>query len=122
MPSYTAHNSTNQSIIGTCIELANTGQARRVGLLKHEHLESGHGLLIPGRSWIPLMAIHTIRMQFPIDIFFLDKHNRVLALYTLPPNRVTWVKRARRVLEMAEGTIALSGCQHGDVIVFTINS
>src|SRR6266536_1719613 len=102
MPSYTAHNSTPQSIIGTYIELANTAQARRVGLLNHEHLESGHGLLIPGRSWIPLMAIHTIRMKFPIDIFFLDKNNRVLALYTLPPNRVTWVKGAKRVLEMAE--------------------
>lgn len=122
MPSYTVHNATRQIILGTRIELANAAHARRVGLLKHDRLEMGHGLLIPGRSWIPLMAIHTIRMRFPIDLFFLDKNNRVLALCTLPPNRVTWVKGAKRALEMAEATIALSGSQQGDVIVFTINS
>ena len=122
MPSYTVHNATRQIIIGTRIELANTAHARRVGLLNHTHLEIGEGLLIPGRSWIPLMAIHTIRMKFPIDIFFLDKNNRVLELCTLPPNRVTWVKGAKRVLEMAEGAIAFSGSQQGHVIVFTINA
>ncbi len=121
MPSHTVHNATRQIIIGTRIELANTAHARRVGLLKHTHLEIGEGLLIPGRSWIPLMAIHTIRMKFPIDIFFLDKNNRVLGLYTLPPNRVAWVMGAQWVLEMAEDAIAVSGSQHGDVIVFTIN-
>jgi uncharacterized membrane protein (UPF0127 family) len=122
MSSYTAHNATRQIIIGIRIELANTAHARRVGLLNHTHLEIGEGLLIPERSWIPLMAIHTIRMKFPIDVFFLDKNNRVLELCTLPPNQVTWVKGAKRVLEMAEGAIAFSGSQQGDVIVFTINA
>ncbi|MCC7165524.1 MAG: DUF192 domain-containing protein [Anaerolineae bacterium] len=122
MPSYTVHNATRQIIIGTRIELATTPQARRVGLLKHDRLEIGHGLLIPGRNWFPFMAIHSIRMKFPIDVFFLDRNNRVLGLETLRPNRVAWVMGAQWVLEMAEGAIAVSGSQEGDVIAFTITA
>jgi uncharacterized membrane protein (UPF0127 family) len=121
MPSYIVHNPRSQAIIGTRIAIADTAQARRVGLLNHVRLETGHGLLIPGRSWIPFMAIHTIRMKFPIDVFFLDKNKRVLGLCTLPPNRVAWAMRAQWVLETTEGTISISGSQLGDEIILTIN-
>lgn len=121
MPSYTILNRTRGTLIGAHIELANTAQTRRVGLLNHERLEIGHGLLIPERAWLPLMAIHTIQMKFPIDIFFLDKNNRVFGLRTLPPNRVVWVMRAKWVLEAAEGTITKSGSQLGDEIICTTN-
>lgn len=121
MPAYTVFNRTRQTQIGTRIELADTAQARRVGLLKHAHLEMGHGLLIPGRSWLPFMAVHTIGMKFPIDLFFLDESHRVLELDTLPPTRIVWCIRAQWVLETAEGAIALSGSRRGDEIVLTPN-
>lgn len=121
MPSYRVRNSTSQTIIASRVELASTPHTRRVGLLNHQRLEMGHGLLIPGRSWIPFMAIHTIRMKFPIDVFFLDKNKRVLGLCTLPPNRVAWAMSAQWVLETAEGTIASSGSQLGDEMILTIN-
>lgn len=116
MTLFIVKNATRQTIIATHIRLADTPQSRRVGLLKHARLELGEGLLISGRDWLPFMAIHTIRMKFPIDVFFLDQNDRVVALYTLPPNRIAWVGGARGVLETAEGTIAVSRTQIGDEI------
>lgn len=121
MPSYTSFNQTRETTIAVHVELADTAHARRVGLLKHERLEVGLGLLIPGRRWLPFMAIHTFKMKFSIDIFFLDKNCRALRLDTIQPNRVAGVMRAQWVLEPAEGTIASSGSQMGDYIVLTIN-
>jgi len=114
--SVTVLNSTRQTIVASYVLLADTAKSRRVGLLKRERLELGEGLLIPGRDWLPFMAIHTIRMKFPIDVFFLDENDRVVALCTLPPNRVAWVIGTRGVLETAEGTIAVSGSRIGDNI------
>lgn len=116
MPSFTVNNATRQTTIATHIQLADTPQTRRVGLLKHARLELGEGLLISGRDWLPFMAIHTIRMKFPIDVLFLDSSHRVVALYTLPPNRIAWGSGAHGVLETAEGTIAASRTQIGDKI------
>lgn len=116
VPSFTVLNSTRQTMIASYVLLADTAKSRRVGLLKHERLELGQGLYFPARSWLPFMAIHTIRMKFRIDVFFLDENDRVVALYTLPPNRVAWVIGTRGVLETAEGTIAVSRTRIGDDI------
>lgn len=115
-PLFTVLNSTRQTIIASCVQLAETPRARRVGLLKHERLEWGQGLYIPGRKWLPLMAIHTYQMKFSINAFFLDNHNRVVALFAIPPNRIACVFGARGVLETAEGIIVGSQTQLGDEI------
>lgn len=103
-------------MIATHVDLADTPQARRIGLLKHERLELGHGLFIPARSWVPFMAIHTIGMKFSIDVFFLDEHQCVTRLDTIQPNRVVWVRGARGVLETSAGTLAASRTRVGDRI------
>lgn len=112
----TALNSSRKTTIATHIKRADTARTRRVGLLHHARLEPGEGLEIPARRWFPFTVIHTIRMKFTIDVFFLDDRQRVVALETLPPNRIAWVSGARRVLETAEGTIARSRTQMGDLI------
>ena len=116
MPSVIIFNSTRQTIVATRVRVADTSQTHSVGLLKHERLEPGEGLYIPGRNWLPFMAVHTIRMKFSIDVLFLDKNNRVAALYTLPPNRIAWGSGARGALEVAEGAIVGSQTQIGDKI------
>lgn len=121
MHTYSVRNITSKTLIGTQIELANTAYARRVGLLKHKCLEIGHGLLIPGRKWLPLMAIHTFGMKFPIDVLFLDKDSTVMRSCTMPPNRIELAWGARMVLETAIGTIEQSRTQRGDVIEFQVN-
>ncbi len=119
--SYIILNLTRQTSIATQIRLADTARARRIGLVNHTHLEKGEGLLIQPRRWLPLIVIHTIRMKFPIDIFFLDKNKRVLEICTLPPNRVACVLGVRWVLETAEGTIVTSSTQENDQIEFVMN-
>ena len=116
MPRFSALNSTRQTVIASQLDVAETPQARRVGLSRHERLEPEQGLFIPGRSWIPLMAIHTIGMKFPIDVIFLDKDQCALRLDTIQPNRIAWARGARGVLEVAEGAIALSKTRLGDEI------
>lgn len=114
-------NRTKQSIIATHVQIAMTAHARRIGLLKHDQLEPGHTLGIPARAWIPLLAIHTFGMKFPIDVLFLDKHNQVIRCCTLPPNRIEFAWDARMVLEIAVGTISQSRTQRGDQVEFTEN-
>ncbi len=116
MPSYTVNNATRQTTIGTHVELAITTHARRIGLLKYEQLEPGHGLGIPARNWLSFMAIHTIGMKFPIEVLFLDRNNKVIRHCTLPPNRIAWAQGARMVLETAVGMIDDSGTREGDTI------
>ncbi|MDL1894788.1 DUF192 domain-containing protein [Anaerolineae bacterium CFX7] len=121
MASYKILNVTRQTNIATRIHIAKTARERRVGLLKHTHLEIGEGILVPARSWLPLIAVHTVGMKFPIDVFFLDWHNRVLEICTLPPNQVACVLGARWVLETAQGIIIASWTRRGDQIEFKIN-
>ena len=115
-------NHTKQTIIATHVQVATTAHARRIGLLKHDRLEPGQALGIPARAWIPLMAIHTFGMKFPIDVVFLDKHNRVIRSCTMPPNRIELAWGARMVVEIAAGTIDQSRTQSGDAVEFQVNS
>lgn len=115
-------NHTKQTIIATHVQIATTADARRIGLLKHDRLETGHALGIPARVWMPFIAIHTFGMKFPIDVLFLDKHNMVIRSCTMPPNRIAWAWGARMVLETAVGTIDQSRTQSGDAVEFQVNS
>ena len=111
-------NHTKQILIASHVEIATTAHARRIGLLKHDRLETGHALCIPARAWIPFIAIHTFGMKFPIDVLFLDKHNQVIRCCTLPQNRIAWAWGARMVLETAIGAIEYSRTSHSDRIEF----
>lgn len=117
-----AINRTKQTVIAPNIEFACTPHARRVGLLQHESLEEGYGLVIPAHTWLPFMAIHTIGMRFSIDVIFVDDHMRVLDVCTLPPTCVKSVFGAQWVLETVEGTIVASRTERGDEIEFINNA
>lgn len=115
-------NQTKQTVVATRMELARTARARRVGLLKYERLEPGHALGIRARKGIPFIAIHTFGMKFPIDVLFLDKHNKVIRCFTMPPNRIAWARGARMVLETSAGAIDHSRTHEGDAIKFQESS
>lgn len=114
-------NRTKQTIIATHVQIATTARVRRIGLLEHDRLETGHALGIPARAWIPFIAIHTFGIKFPIDVLFLDKCNRVIRYCTMLPNRIAWAWGARMVLETAIGTIDQSRTQRGDAIELQVN-
>lgn len=94
------------------VEVASSLIARMRGLLGKSFLPEGRGLLI-----VPCKGIHTFFMRFAIDAVFLDRENRVVALYrSLRPNRLTRVYPAAvSVLELPGGTLG-SEAAVGDVI------
>ena len=58
--------------------------------------------------WLaPARSIHTIGMQFPIDVVYLDRDSRVVAIRErVVPFRLTWGGwRSRGVLEFAAGEV-----------------
>jgi len=103
-------NQTRGCLLGDRIERADTGQTRRVGLLKRPGLEKGEGLWI-----VPSEAIHTFFMRFDIDVLFLDRQKRVVkAVSRLRPWRLAMSWRARTILELPPGIIEQTGTRAGD--------
>ena len=90
-----------------------TGAAKRRGLLGRDHLDSDEGMYL-----VPCQWIHMFGMQFPIDVAFLGRDGRVLALHhELPPNRLSRpVLRAEGALELAAGVLRVTGTRVGDII------
>jgi uncharacterized membrane protein (UPF0127 family) len=90
-----------------------TGAAKRRGLLGRTHLDMHEGMYL-----VPCQWIHMFGMRFPIDVAFLGRDGRVLAVHhALPPNRLSrLVLRAEGVLELAAGALRASGTCVGDVV------
>lgn len=88
---------------------------RFLGLIVRRKLKSKEGFLIEYCS-----SIHTFWMRYSIDTVFLDKNNRVVALYSdIRPFRVTpFIKNAFSVLELSSGTIMQTSLTVGDLIKF----
>jgi uncharacterized membrane protein (UPF0127 family) len=66
-------NQTRQSFLSLGITLADTHFGRLRGLLGKRKLRSDEGLWV-----VPSQGIHTIGMLFPIDVVYLDDHQRVI--------------------------------------------
>jgi uncharacterized membrane protein (UPF0127 family) len=106
------YNPARQTFLGSSVKVANQGATRRKGLLGQTHLAPGEGLWI-----IPCEAIHTFGMQFPIDLVYLDRKNRVKKLRSnVRPWRLSVCLTAYSVLELASGTIRNTRTQRGDIL------
>ncbi|GAB2986668.1 hypothetical protein GCM10023080_060150 [Streptomyces pseudoechinosporeus] len=89
------------------LELAESARARRRGLLGRDGIEGA--LLLT-----PASAVHTVRMRFAIDVAYLDRKLRVLAVRTMRPGRVGLPRfRARHVLEAEAGAMERWGLRPG---------
>jgi len=110
-----ATNATRATVLGRRIRVAETGLTRIVGLLGERELQPGDGLLI-----VPSQGVHTLGMQFPIDIAVLDDDWRVLATRRdMRPFRMTpifW--KAAAVLELPSGMLESTSTLVGDTIEF----
>lgn len=82
------------------MEIAASLRSRLRGLLGRDGLD-GAILLTPGAS------VHTLGMRFAIEVAFVDRRLRVLAVRRMPPGRVGLPRlRAKHVLEAADGAFA----------------
>ncbi|WP_326588254.1 DUF192 domain-containing protein [Streptomyces sp. NBC_01294] len=92
------------------LEVAASYKARTRGLLGRDTIE-GALLLTPAGS------VHTFRMRFAIDVAYLDRNLRVLAVVTMPPGRLGLPRlRSRHVLEAAAGAMAGWGLRVGTTV------
>ena len=102
-------------IVASRVERTKTSAQRRRGLLGRSGLDPEEGIYLAPCEWI-----HTFFMRFPIDVAFLGRDGRVLALHhSLKPNRLSKiVLRAQGVLELSAGRLRATGTDVGDVIQF----
>jgi uncharacterized membrane protein (UPF0127 family) len=108
-------NETRGSVLGECIDLADTSRKRQKGLLGRSGLAAGHGLWI-----VPCESIHTFGMRFPIDVVYLDRKKRVRKVRrAMRPWRLSMCSVAHSVLELPIGVIDQTLTQKGDQLHFS---
>ncbi|MBI5305609.1 MAG: DUF192 domain-containing protein [Chloroflexi bacterium] len=112
-----AFNRTRQVALVERGNIADNPLTRLRGLLGRRTLAPGDGLLLCRDN-----AIHTMGMQFAIDVLFLDRAGTVVYLIAeMPPLRFSpFVWRARDVLELPAGTLARTDTTVGDAIEIQI--
>lgn len=88
--------------------------SRLLGLSGQRSLPTRAGLLLS-----PAHGVHTLGMHFAIDVVFLSRQMRVLALASrVPPWRVLLAPRGTgRVLELAAGQILATGLKTGTFLL-----
>src|SRR5258706_1019903 len=99
--------------LATKVRKADNFLTRLLGLLKRKNLGPEEALwLVPGK------AVHTVGMKFPIDVIFIDRANKVVALVpAMAPNRATRVYlEAHSILELPKGTMFKSRTEAGDFL------
>ncbi len=104
------YNKTKEAFLALRVKVADTVLGRLVGLLGTRSLKPESGVwIVPGNS------IHTIGMLFTIDVVFIDKNFRVVALRELVrPFSIRSHFRAESVIELPAHTIFKSRTEVGD--------
>ncbi|MFF7792277.1 DUF192 domain-containing protein [Streptomyces sp. NPDC007991] len=101
------HGSGGAAAVRVPLEIATSYEARMRGLLGRYFLE-GAMLLSPAGS------VHTFGMRMPIDVAYLDRRLRVIAVRTMRPGRLGMPRlRARHVVEAEAGVMAGWGVREG---------
>jgi uncharacterized membrane protein (UPF0127 family) len=103
---------------GITVSVTETTHERMRGLLGRDHLPSDEALLLK-RCW----SVHTFGMGFAIDVLFLDRHQRIVAIHhDVPKRRVLLNLRATQTLEMPAGAARRHGLAVADSLVFEATS
>ncbi|MBZ5516327.1 MAG: DUF192 domain-containing protein [Acidobacteriia bacterium] len=109
-------NKTKQTFLAYRVNIADSILTRLIGLLGRRSLASDSGL------WIfPSRGIHTLGMLFDIDVVFLDKDLKVVALREMVrPFSITGLYfNAESVLELCAHTIFKSRTEVGDELLLS---
>lgn len=97
-------------VVAADIEIADTSETRRKGLLGRDSLDRSAALIL-----VPCFSVHTAFMQFPIDILFVDRDGEVVRVVrNLEPWRIAASWAAHAVVELAAGVIGPEDVNVGD--------
>jgi len=114
-----AFNRTRQAYLATRLSVAGTHWSRLCGLIFTDtaKFRRGDGLWI-----VPSHGVHTLAMQFPIDVIYLDADKIVVHTErNLRPWRIAKVSgRTASVLELPGSTLNSTGTAVGDEIEITV--
>ncbi|MCF8059146.1 MAG: DUF192 domain-containing protein [Bacteriovoracaceae bacterium] len=91
-------------VVATRVELADNFLIRAKGLMFSSSIGDRDGLLFE-----PCSSIHTCFMNYPIDVVFLSRENKVVRVFkALKPWRMTRIYfTAAKTLEMMGGTLSV---------------
>src|SRR5262245_64494092 len=97
-------------VVASAVELADTSETRRRGLLGRDFLDPSAALIIA-----PCSAVHTFFMRFVIDVVFVDRNGSVLkTVADVKPWRIAARPGAFAVVELNAGAVRRSELQIGD--------
>lgn len=104
----------SKKVILTDIKIADNFYSRLIGLLGKSSLDRGQGLIIK-----PCKSVHSFFMRFPIDVAFIDKHNKICFLMnSMQVNKISpFVITASYVIEAPSGTFKSTKVRIGDEVV-----
>lgn len=108
------YNSTQNNLIADEVKVAENFFTRSVGLLSRKSLSENEGLIIK-----PCCSIHTLFMKFPIDVIFVNKKNKIVALYeNVKPWRILPIHpTSHYVVELPANTITTQNVMKHDTII-----
>jgi uncharacterized membrane protein (UPF0127 family) len=99
--------------LGVTVSITETARERMRGLLGHDQLSADHALLIKRCG-----SVHTFGMRFAIDVVFLDRFERAVAVHhDVGKRRMLFNFRATQALEMPAGAARKLGLSVGDQLV-----
>ena len=106
----------NKNLLASDAILANSIFKRVKGLLGRKDLPQGSAMILK-----PCNSIHTFFMQFPIDVVFVNKDNKVVKLInSLVPNRMTSIYwNAYYAIEFPAGTLNRTSTTTSDLLEIT---
>lgn len=112
-PPIELRNVTRDTMLAACCRVADSYFPRLIGLMGAKSLEPGEGLLIR-----PCNSIHTHFMRFPIDVLYVSREDKVVAIdEAMVPWRFGRIHRGvRYVVELPSGTVAATGTLVGDTV------
>lgn len=107
------YNKSKDSIIAENGKIAISFLSRLKGLMFKKELKKGEALIIK-----PCNSIHTFFMNFPIDVVFMNKNDKVVkVIERMKPYRISKIYfKANYVIELPVDTIKSSKTAEGDII------
>jgi uncharacterized membrane protein (UPF0127 family) len=110
---YQLRNRRSGAVVASRILPAFDSASRRTGLLKHTGLPADTAMVIA-----PCSSIHTVFMQFSIDVAFVARDGRIVKLRSdVRPWRLAAAFGAYAVVEMTSGAFARTDTVERDQLV-----
>lgn len=99
-------------LIADCA-MALTSWEKMLGLLPRKSIDKNEAMWINNST-----SIHTFFMKFAIDVAFIDRKGKILAIYhSLQPWRHSWIHLfAKGALEAKSGLMKEMGIEKGEIL------